>query len=48
MWQGDVTSITLSVPAGFDSALIDYFLFKIPDLSLAASWRIGNRALGSV
>lgn len=48
MFSGTVTSIVLSVDAGADSSLIEYFLYKIPDLSLAASWRIGSRAVGSV
>lgn len=48
MWQGTVTSITVNVPTAFDSALVDYFLFKVPDLTLAASWRLGNRALGVI
>jgi len=48
MWQGRVTSITVSVPATFADAEIDYFLFNIPDLTLDASWQIGNQALGVV
>ncbi len=48
MWQGTVTSITVNVPTAFDSALVEYFMFKIPDLADADSWRLGDRALGVV
>lgn len=47
-WQGRVTSITINVPTAFDSALIDYFLFEIPDLTDADSWRTGTQAIGYV
>lgn len=47
-WQGRITSITLSVPATFDTALVDYFLFEIPDLDAPESWRIGTQATGFV
>ncbi len=46
MWQGQVTSITVSVPAAFtDDSVIDYFLWCIPDLTLADSWQTGIQAL---
>jgi hypothetical protein len=48
MWQGRVTSITVSVPATYDDTIIDYFLWNIPDLTLDASWQIGNQALGVI
>jgi hypothetical protein len=48
MWQGSVTSITVSVPATFDPALIEYFIWEIPDLSLASSWKLGDMAIGYV
>lgn len=48
MWQGTVTSITLSVPTAFDPALIDYFLFEVPDLTSADSYQLGETALGYV
>jgi len=48
MWQGTVTSITVDVPTAFDPALVEYFAFKIPDLTEASSWRLGDRALGVV
>lgn len=48
MWQGTVTSITVSVAAAGDSTLIDYFLFEIPDLTDPDSWRLGARAIGNV
>lgn len=48
MWQGTVTSITLSIPATFSSALIEYFMFVIPDLSEPTSYRLGQTALGYI
>lgn len=48
MWQGTVTSITISSPTGAGAALVDYFFFEIPDLTSADSWRLGNRALGVI
>ena len=49
MWQGTVTSIVLTAPAGLGNpVIVDYFLFKLPDLTADASYRIGNRALGVV
>jgi len=48
MWQGDVTSITINVPVGFDPTLIDWCMFQIPDLADADSYRIGSRAIGVV
>lgn len=43
MWQGDVTSILLTAAA---DALVDYCLFKVPDLTDADSYQLGQRALG--
>lgn len=48
MWQGDVTSITVSVPAGFNTALVDYFFWEVPDLDEPTSWQMGARAIGYV
>lgn len=48
MWQGRVSSITVSVPTAFDPALIEYFIYEVPDLNVAASYRIGERAIGYV
>ncbi len=48
MWQGRVTSITVSIPAAFADCIIDYWLWDIPDLALAASWQNGIQALGVV
>lgn len=45
-WQGRVTSITLTIPAGADDTSIEYFMFELPDLSLAASFRGGQQATG--
>lgn len=46
MWQGRVTSITVSVPATYDDTIIDYFLWSIPDLTDEASWQMGNQIIG--
>jgi hypothetical protein len=48
MWQGRVTSITVSVPATFDTAQIEFFMWEIPDLTIPASWRTGSQAIGYV
>lgn len=48
MWQGRVTSITVSVPATYDDTIIDYFLWSIPDLTDEASWMYGNQITGVV
>lgn len=47
-WQGRITSITLSVPTAFDTALVDWFLWEIPDLTDPDSWQIGTQATGVV
>lgn len=47
-WQGRITSITLSVPTAFDTALVDWFLWEIPDLEDPDSWQIGTQATGFV
>lgn len=43
-----VTSITITVPAGADDLQIDYMLYKLPDLTLAASYQAGSRTTGVV
>jgi hypothetical protein len=48
MWQGDITSITVSVPATFEDSLVEYFMFVIPDLDSPDSYLIGDRAIGYV
>lgn len=48
MWQGRVTSITVSVPAAFDTALINYSIWEIPDTEDPDNWRIGVQATGVV
>lgn len=45
MWQGTVTSIVITAAA---DALVDYCLFKVPDLTDADSYQLGQRALGVV
>lgn len=49
MWQGTVTSIIVNVPTALvNPALIEYFLYQIPDLADADSYRLGEVALGVV
>jgi hypothetical protein len=48
MWQGRVTSITISVAAAGETTEIDVFMFEIPDTEVAASWRTGSQAIGYV
>lgn len=44
---GTVTSVTITVPAAATAdVLLEYFAFKLPDLTDADSYRIGNLALG--
>jgi hypothetical protein len=46
VWVGTVTSIT-AVNAGAATLIpLDWFMFELPDLTLAASYRIGQLALG--
>lgn len=40
-----VTSITITNPSA-DTATVQYFLFQMPDLSLAASWEQGYQVTG--
>ncbi len=47
-WSGRVTSITVSVPSAFDTSLVQWFLYEIPDLTLASSWKNGYQTLGVV
>lgn len=46
MFQGDVTSMDISVPTGFEDAEVEYFFWVIPDLDLATSWQLGQTAIG--
>lgn len=46
MWQGTVTSITASLPAGSDPCEIEYFFFILPDLDSPTSYQMGETALG--
>jgi hypothetical protein len=48
VFQQRITSITLSLAAAQDDAVIEYFLFELPDLADADSYRDGNRTLGYV
>lgn len=47
-WQSKVTSITVSVPVGYDQCLLEYFLFEIPDMTVESSWQKGSQILGVV
>ncbi len=48
MFQARVTSITVSLAVGADDTNIDYFLWGMPDLTLADSWQQGNYSLGVI
>lgn len=48
MGEQRITSINILVPVGFDAPLIDFFLYEVPDLTDADSWRQGVRTLGVV
>lgn len=48
VFQDLVSTLTISVPATFDDAFIDYFIWEIPDLADPDSYRTGNLAFGYV
>lgn len=48
IFQQRVTSITLSLAAAQSDAILEYFLFEMPDLADADSYRDGDRTLGYV
>lgn len=46
IWCGDVTSITMDTSSGAVLTPIEWFLWRLPDLTDADSYRIGQLALG--
>lgn len=48
MFQGKIVSIQVTIPTGEVASLLEYFMFKVPDLDIAASYQIGDRAIGYV
>jgi hypothetical protein len=45
-FTGTVTSITITIPSGSNDAQVDFAMFKLPDLTLNASYRSGSQTTG--